>query len=119
MNIVKELRKKAGIQQKELAIEIGVSQPTVSDWESGKKDPTGERLKKLAEYFEVDELTILGVNVSSAKISGEKSDLELMKIPQIAMMAREMGEMTPEQRDQMLAIGRTLMKEFFGIEADK
>lgn len=33
MNIIKELRKKAGIQQKELAIIIGVSRPTVSAWE--------------------------------------------------------------------------------------
>lgn len=63
MNIIKELRKKKGIQQKELAIEIGVTQPTVSDWESNKKDPSGERLKKLAEYFGVDELVILGRNL--------------------------------------------------------
>ena len=61
MNIVRELRKKKGIQQKELAIAIGVSRPTVSEWESNKKDPTGERLRKLAEYFDVDELVILGV----------------------------------------------------------
>jgi transcriptional regulator with XRE-family HTH domain len=60
MNIVKELRKKKGIQQKELAIELGVSNATVSDWERGKKDPSGDRLKKLAEYFAVDELVILG-----------------------------------------------------------
>ena len=60
MNIVKELRKAAGIQQKELAIAIDVSRPTVSEWESGKKDPSGERLKKLAQYFNVDELTVLG-----------------------------------------------------------
>lgn len=63
MNIVKELRKKKGIQQKELAIAIGVSNPTVSAWESNKKDPSGERLKKLAEYFGVDELVILGKGV--------------------------------------------------------
>ena len=63
MNIVKELRKKAGIQQKELALIIGVSRPTVSEWESNKKDPSGERLKKLAQYFGVDELVILGKNV--------------------------------------------------------
>lgn len=61
MNIIKELRRKAGIKQKELAIEIGVSIPTVSDWEANKKDPSGERLKKLAEYFGVDELTVLGI----------------------------------------------------------
>jgi transcriptional regulator with XRE-family HTH domain len=60
MNIVKELRKKKGIQQKELAIELGVSNATVSDWERGKKDPSGDRLMKLAKYFAVDELVILG-----------------------------------------------------------
>ena len=60
MNIVRELRKKKGIQQKELALEIGVSRPTVSEWESNKKDPSGERLHRLAEFFGVDELVILG-----------------------------------------------------------
>ena len=78
MNIVKELRRKAGIQQKELAIEIGVSIPTISDWERNKKDPSGERLKRLAEYFNVDELVILGrgsafvpIKQSSLPIVGE------------------------------------------------
>ena len=64
MNIVKELRKKKGIQQRELAQVIQVAQPTVSEWETNKKDPSGERLKRLAEYFGVDELAILGVDVS-------------------------------------------------------
>lgn len=63
MNIIRELRKKAGIQQKELALLIGVSNPTVSEWENGKKDPSGDRLKKLAEYFGVDELAILGKSI--------------------------------------------------------
>lgn len=63
MNIVKELRKKKGIQQKELAITIGVSQPTVSEWEANKKDPSGDRLRRLAEFFEVDELVVLGKKV--------------------------------------------------------
>ena len=65
MNIVRELRKKKGIQQKELAIAIGVSCPTVSAWETNKKDPSGERLKKLANYFNVDELFILGYGLEN------------------------------------------------------
>ena len=69
MNIVKELRKSRGIQQKELALSIGVAQPTVSEWESGKKDPSGDRLKKLATFFGVDELYILGMSLSSATIN--------------------------------------------------
>lgn len=60
MNIVRELRIKKGIQAKQLALEIGVSNATVSDWEHGRKNPTGDRLKRLADYFGVDEGTILG-----------------------------------------------------------
>ena len=60
MNIVKELRIRAGMQQKELASLAGVARPTVSEWEHGKKDPSGERLKKLSQIFGVDAGTILG-----------------------------------------------------------
>lgn len=63
MNIVKELRRRAGLQQQELASMVGVSRPTVSEWENQKKSPSGERLKKLAEIFNVDPLVILGKGV--------------------------------------------------------
>lgn len=59
MNIVKELRKRAGLGQKEVAAMIGVAQPTVSEWENQKKDPSGERLQKLSEIFGVKESEIL------------------------------------------------------------
>lgn len=60
MNRVKELRIRAGMQQKELALLAGVSRPIVSEWEHGKKNPSGERLRKLSEIFKVDPGTILG-----------------------------------------------------------
>ena len=53
MNRIKELREKMGIQQKQLAIDLGVSQPTVSEWESGKKVPSVQSAMKLAEYFQI------------------------------------------------------------------
>ena len=59
-NRVRELRKRAGMQQKELAIMVGVSGPTVSEWELNKKNPSGERLVKLTKIFGVDAGTILG-----------------------------------------------------------
>ena len=74
MNIVKELRKAKDIQQKELAISIGVSRPIVSEWESGKKDPSGERLRKLADFFGVDELVILGKRVVDLTQEDEQED---------------------------------------------
>jgi transcriptional regulator with XRE-family HTH domain len=60
MNIVRELRIKKGVQQKELAMELGISSAAISNWEHGKADPSGKNLKQLADYFGVDELFILG-----------------------------------------------------------
>ena len=60
MNTVKQLCLERDITQKQLAAAIGVSQPTVSDWMNNKKDPSGTRLTKLAEYFNVSEADILG-----------------------------------------------------------
>ncbi len=67
MNAVKELRERAGMQQKELAILVGVARPTVSEWEHQKKDPSGDRLKKLSEIFSVDPGIILGYRPISYK----------------------------------------------------
>lgn len=61
MNTVKQLLDRNGVLQKEFAIDIGVSQPTVSDWIHNKKDPRGENLQKVADYFGVSIGVIKGV----------------------------------------------------------
>lgn len=53
MNRVKELRIRAGMQQKELAIALNVQQPSISRWEKQKADPTDENAEKMAELFGV------------------------------------------------------------------
>lgn len=60
MNKIKELCIQKNIEQKELAILVGVSQPTVSDWFNNKKNPRGERLEKLSEILGVSRSVILG-----------------------------------------------------------
>ena len=57
---VRELREARGIQQKELAIDLGVSQPTISDWESGRKVPSAKSTARLADYFGVSVDYLLG-----------------------------------------------------------
>ena len=101
---LKELRKKKGIQQKELAFEIGVSCPTVSEWETGKKDPSGERLQKLAAFFQVDELDILG------------RERTMMKRPisdEARLVSGGMDKLTKEQREQALNVFRAMFPHAF------
>lgn len=74
MNRVKELRLRAGMQQKEISIAIGVSRPTVSEWEHQKKDPSGERLKKLSELFNCTAGVILCLEPMTSERSHVTSD---------------------------------------------
>ena len=60
MNRIKELCFQRNIEQKELAILIGVTQPTVSDWFNNKKNPKGKNLAKLAEVLGVSRSVIMG-----------------------------------------------------------
>lgn len=107
MNIVKELRKKANIQQKELAISIGVSRPTVSEWESNKKDPSGDRLKKLAEFFGVDELMILGKGIIDYSKEPEKPSTTRARI------VSGIDKMPEDQQERILAGLCNMFPEFF------
>ena len=121
MNMVHELRIKKGIQAKQLALEIGVSPATVSDWEHGRKSPTGQRLKKLAEYFKVDEGFILGYGMENPslfvpenpKISGVSETEQILqhilermqpKSPQIRIVSGMMEDLPRETQDQIVAI---------------
>lgn len=101
MNIVKELRKKKGIQQKELAIILGVAQPTISDWENQKKDPSGNRLKKLAEYFGIDELIILGKNV--VDLTKKEPTQDEQADGDITAMIEQFQRLSQAEKQQVLA----------------
>lgn len=127
MNNVRQLRLKKGIQQKELAIEIGVSNATVSDWEHGRKNPSGERLRKLSEFFGVDTLVVLGqVPDPSTLFVPEdpekcgKSETEQIlerlikqldsqpKTQEARILAKGVDRLPQEQREQALSVFRAV-----------
>ncbi len=60
-NRIKELRIERGLNQRELAAEIKVSQPTVAAWEKGDKEPLGTRIYRLAKFFGVSADYLLGL----------------------------------------------------------
>lgn len=56
----KELRLEKQLKQSEIAIAIGVSQATVSDYESGKIEPTLKMLTTISNFFNVSADYLLG-----------------------------------------------------------
>ena len=77
---VKQLRESHGLQQKHLALELGVSQPTVCNWESGLKEPSFKSTIKIADYFGVSTDYLLG-KTNVPNISESKSAKKGMRIP--------------------------------------
>ena len=59
MNIFRKARKGLNMTQKELAIKIGVSTNTISDWELGKDFPAPYALEKLSKLTGIPEETFI------------------------------------------------------------
>lgn len=64
---LKELRKNAGVTQKELATALHVAQNTVCNWENGVRQIDVEYLKKIADYFDVSVSYVLGEDSAQNK----------------------------------------------------
>ena len=60
---LKELRKKKGYSQQELAIRLNVVRQTISKWEKGLSVPDADTLIKMAEIFEVSVNELLGAKL--------------------------------------------------------
>ncbi|MDO5123127.1 MAG: helix-turn-helix domain-containing protein [Eubacteriales bacterium] len=56
----KEARKKNNLKLTAAAKLLGVSQPTLSSWEAGRKSPTLDNLEKMAELYDVTTDYLLG-----------------------------------------------------------
>ena len=59
---LKEARLKSGISQKDLAEKIGVAKSTYSLYESGKREPNVDTIKKIASSLNVSADTLLGID---------------------------------------------------------
>ena len=58
---LKQLRKQANLQQKELGEQIGLSANAISMMETGNRETSFEKLVMLAEFFHVSTDYLLGV----------------------------------------------------------
>lgn len=59
-DIIKELRKDAGLTQEELAEKLNISRSALSKYETGRNDPSLEFLIKFSTFFNVSADYLLG-----------------------------------------------------------
>lgn len=62
MNRIRETREGKGLSQKQVALEVGVKSPSVSNWESGKTTPTPENYIAMARLFNVSVDYLMGLD---------------------------------------------------------
>ena len=86
---LKEARLKSGLSQKDLSENIGVAKSTYSLYESGKREPNVDTIKKIASALNVSADTLLGIDEEpttlAAHFDGEEyTESELNEIRQFA-----------------------------------
>ena len=85
----KELREARGILQIELAKSLGIARNTLSQYETGKRTPDLDTLKKIAGFFEVS-LDYLSGNSDKSK----EPDV-------VAFHKNKSGDFTEEEREEI------------------
>ena len=73
---LRECREKAGYSQKQVAVILKLSGPSVSNWESGKTNPTHENLARLADLYHVSIDYLMGRDLEEYDEPSDMADDE-------------------------------------------
>lgn len=113
--ILKNLRTEKNITQKDLAKYLGVSDRSVGYYETGKRTPPPDIIKKIADYFNVSVDYLLGrTNIRNPYVikidSKDKADSladEIIKIlvetGEITEEELQSGNINPEKKKKLLS----------------
>jgi repressor LexA len=81
-NIISTQRKRLGLTMKEIAEAVGVSEATVSRWESGDiNNMRRDKIAKLADVLNLSPIKILGIEETPALISDRELKFALYGDP--------------------------------------
>jgi transcriptional regulator with XRE-family HTH domain len=109
-NILKQRRLELGLTLLDVAKKVGVSEATVSRWESGEiENMRRDKIALLAKALDLNPSVIMG---------WEKSPSPEEENPDIRMIARAGKKMTPEQAENLRKYAEFMYPEAF-VSDDK
>lgn len=100
MNIIKDNREKLGLTMKELALRVGVSEATISRWESGNiKNMKRDKMFNLAKALKISplELTDLSFDENEIVIDPKKDFIN-----KICIKMADLSENDLEKLDKLI-----------------
>lgn len=65
--VFKVARNITGFTQEQIAVSLGVSASTISDWESGTADPRARQVVQLSKLYQISSDQLLGLKPIIAK----------------------------------------------------
>ena len=114
---IKQLRKKKGISQSELAALIGVKNNTVSTWERGTRKPDFEALDLLSDYFEVSFEYILGSSdKEEARVKPTQKELDTLALLSMGDEIKEITEKYSRLSDKSQKMIDALINATYQLE---
>lgn len=91
---IKELRNNKGIYQQELADALSVSKSTVAMWETNKREPDLNMIKKIAAFF--------NVSIDYLSNNNEKNDKEDNETDRIKVLFRHLQNVPDDDREHLI-----------------
>lgn len=116
MNRIRELREKRDIEQKALAVDLCVSQPTISAWETGAKQPSSKSAAKIADYFDVSIDYLLGR--SDVRKNTQRHKKPFLRIPVLGTVPAGIPVEAMEDIEDWEELGEEYMdgREYIGLK---
>lgn len=114
---LKELRKKAGLSQAQLAKEFNVAQNTISQWELGLRSLDVDTVSKLADFFGVSIDYLLGRDETASQTQHVDDDEaleyldELHKRPEMKTLFQVTRRATKDDIQTAITIIEALKKK--------
>lgn len=104
---LRELRKKCGLTMKELGAEINAAESTISQYETGKRQPDYETLLKLGEFFGVS-VDYLLTGEETKKTPTQEGEREITFDDFTFAMQNESKDLTEADKQILLSMAKQL-----------
>ncbi|MZP31356.1 helix-turn-helix domain-containing protein [Heliobacterium undosum] len=121
---LKHLRTNKGLTQEELANILGVERATLASWETGRREPDFETVKKIAAYFSVSLEQLIGTvnysqNTSVATIEAALTDdpellnffAELKEREDLQLLFKQVRPLSPDGIKKIIRIIKAIEDE--------
>lgn len=124
---LRQLREENDLLQKELALKLNISQQTISLYESNRREPDYEMLKRIADFFNVSTDFLLGESDIKNPYTNDKDELtpeekellkEIKSDPELSVLFHDLKDAPKKKIKQLLKTWDFINEQFEEMEKE-